>query len=191
MSTPLAVTPTLEQSTVPSPARHRRAAQAFAPIVRATLLLSVLAVLVLALTGVSGRHRDMAAAASAPLPPVAITKLGSAADVLAAVNAERSRAGLLILQTDDVLQGGAQQWAEQLAVSGSVSHDPQLTSAYGDIWTRMGENLGMAPTLDEIHSATLRTKSQRDTILNAKATVIGIGVANGPSGVVLVERIVS
>lgn len=181
----------VEQRGAPFAMSPRRARAALAPILRATLLVSIFAVVVVALASVSGTHRDVASAATTTAIPTAAAPLSGAADVLGAVNVERSRVGLSGLRTDDVLQRGAQQWAEQLAASGSVTHDPQLTAAYGDVWTRMVENLGIAATLDEIHATTLRTKSPHDAILDAKATLIGIGVATGPSGVVLVERVVA
>jgi uncharacterized protein YkwD len=170
-----------------------RAAGGLRAFVRATRLLSVALVAVSAVVAFAPRdHADRAEAATAapaPASPAGAPEITDATTLLAAINAARAGKGLGPLQSDPVLDAGAQQWADDMAAHASVSHDPQLTAAYSDDWRRMAENVSTGASLGELHGASLR--GSRATILDPDATLVGVGIAVAPRAVYLVERTVS
>ena len=185
---------------LPTPDRAAGGMQAF---FRATRLISIVLVAVSAVVAFAPHnHADRAEAAtttppvSAPAaapttaaPAAAGPEITDGAGLVAAINAVRSAKGLAVLQSDPVLDSGAQQWADAMATQDSVSHDPQLTAAYSDDWKRMGETVSTGMTIGELHAASLRTAAA--TILDPTATLIGVGIALKPGGgVFLVERTV-
>ena len=185
---------------LPTPDRAAGGMQAF---FRATRLISIVLVAVSAVVAFAPHnHADRAEAAtttppvSAPeaapttaAPAAAAPEINDGAGLVAAINAVRSAKGLAVLQSDPVLDSGAQQWADAMATQDSVSHDPQLTAAYSDDWKRMGETVSTGMTIGELHAASLRTAAA--TILDPTATLIGVGIALKPGGgVFLVERTV-
>ena len=168
---------------------------------RATRLLSIALVAVSAVVAFAPHNRADRAEAATTTPPVsaatpttltpavASPEITDGTGLVAAINAARSAKGLAVLQTDPVLDSGAQQWADAMATQGSVSHDPQLTAAYSDDWKRMGENVSTGVSIGELHADSLRTAAA--TILDPTATHVGVGIALKPGGgVFLVERTV-
>ena len=185
---------TSPSSTAPTAtATADRSAGRLQAFLRATRLISVALVAVSAVVVLAPRDRadraEAATAAQAPAPAVAAPEITDGAGLVAAINVARTAKGLALLQSDPVLDSGAQQWADAMATQGSVSHDPQLTAAYSDDWKRMGENVSTGMSIGELHADSLRTAAA--TILDPTATLVGVGIALKPGGgVFLVERTV-
>lgn len=171
------------------------------PFLRATRLLFVVLVAGAAVAMFAPRnHIDRAEAATqaqspapaqplAPAPEAAVAEITDRAGLLAAINEARAAKGLAILQSDPILDAGAQQWADAMAAQLAVSHDPQLTAGYSDDWRRMGENVSTGFSISVLHAASL--KSAAATVLDPNATLVGVGISVQPGGVYLVERTVS
>ena len=165
------------------------------PFLRATRLLSVVLVVVGAAVMFAPRgHIDRAEAAThaqapSPAPEVAVAEITDGAGLVAAINEARAAKGLAILQSDPILDAGAQQWADAMAAQGAVSHDPQLTAGYSDDWRHMGENVAVGSSINVLHDASLRSVAA--TVLDPNATLVGVGVSVQPGAVYLVERTVT
>ena len=173
------------------------------PFLRATRLLFVVLVAGAAVAMFAPRnHIDRAEAATqaqaqspaqplapAPAPEAAVAEITDRAGLVAAINEARAAKGLAILQSDPILDAGAQQWADAMAAQLAVSHDPQLTAGYSDDWRRMGENVSTGFSISVLHAASL--KSAAATVLDPNATLVGVGISVQPGGVYLVERTVS
>ena len=163
------------------------------PFLRATRLVSIVLVSVSAVAMFAPRsHTDRAEAATnaqAPSPAPAVAEITDAAGLVAAINEERVAKGLAILQSDPILDAGAQQWADAMAAQGAVSHDPQLTAGYSDDWRRMGENVSTGSSISVLHAASLNIAAA--TVLDPNATLVGVGVSVQPGAVYLVERTVT
>ena len=163
------------------------------PFFRATRLLSVVLVAVgAAVMFAPHGHIDRAEAATnapAPSPAPAVAEITDGAGLVAAINEARAAKGLAILQSDPILDAGAQQWADAMAAQGAVSHDPQLTAGYSDDWRHMGENVAVGSSINVLHDASLRSVAA--TVLDPNATLVGVGVSVQPGAVYLVERTVT
>jgi uncharacterized protein YkwD len=100
-------------------------------------------------------------------------------------NQARAQSGLAALAYDSGAVGVARGWAQELARSGNLRHNPNLAAqvdAYvTNQWTRLGENVGYASTPDEVHSAYMNSSGHRANILGDYNRV-GVGAARDASG---------
>lgn len=92
------------------------------------------------------------------------------------VNTERQSRGLHDLQLHGDLVDKAQAWAEQMAVWGRVRHS-DLGSGVGPGWRILGENVGWARSVEEMHSMFMRSSGHRRQIVDGRYTHFGVGVA--------------
>lgn len=104
------------------------------------------------------------------------TQNGEAWDSAVLVNQSRHAAGVRDVHIDDVLVAKAQAWAEHMAATGSVSHS-NLTQGVGDDWRVLGENVGWARSIDEMHQLFLNSPAHRSTMLDGRYDRFGVGVA--------------
>jgi uncharacterized protein YkwD len=107
----------------------------------------------------------LAAAACTPAPPDPVRDL---------VNQSRRSVGLPALIAHGQLDAKAQAWSEKLARDGRLSHS-HLPSGITVQWKRLGENVGMGPTIESVHRAYLNSPSHRANILNSSFNHIGTG----------------
>ena len=120
--------------------------------------------------------------------PFAGAKDVSASSVIALANDYRSKNGLEALAQDSFLMAAAQQRARELADSRSFAH----TRPNGEMWTtvlkghslaHVAENLGRGQTsASSVIYAWQKSSSHNATLLDAKATKVGVGVAKGNDG---------
>jgi uncharacterized protein YkwD len=99
-------------------------------------------------------------------------------------NAARVRAGLQPLKVDEGLRRAARAHAAQMALQDKLSHqfpdEPSLQQRISAnsplIMEREGENVAVAPTLDEAHQALMASPPHRDNLLNTRYTLAGFGI---------------
>ena len=100
-------------------------------------------------------------------------------------NQARAQHGLPALAYDSAAVGVARGWAQELARSQSLRHNPNLAwevSTYvTDEWTRIGENVGYASTADQVFNAYMASSGHRANILGDYNRV-GVGAARDASG---------
>ena len=104
------------------------------------------------------------------------TKNGEAWESAVLVNQSRHASGVRDVHIDEVLVEKAQAWADHMAATGSVSHS-NLTQGVGDDWRVLGENVGWANSVDEMHRLFLESPAHRSTMLDRRYDRFGIGVA--------------
>lgn len=93
------------------------------------------------------------------------------------INNSRRSAGVHQLANYGPASTKAQNWAEHLAAIGTIKHS-NLTSGYQPgTWCRLGENVGMGPSLATIHNAFLNSPSHRANLLSRYYDHMGTGVA--------------
>ncbi|CAN5603007.1 hypothetical protein BH10ACT3_BH10ACT3_16030 [soil metagenome] len=92
------------------------------------------------------------------------------------VNTARTDRGLPALTLNDTLVDKAQAWAETMAANGSASHSV-LTQGVGPGWSRIGENVGWARSIDEMHQMFMNSPAHRAAILDGGYPQYGVGVA--------------
>jgi uncharacterized protein YkwD len=104
------------------------------------------------------------------------TKNTEAWNTAVLVNQSRHAAGVRDVHIDEVLVAKAQAWAEHMAATGTVSHS-SLTHGVGDDWRVLGENVGWARSVEEMHSLFLDSPAHRRTMLDGRYDRVGVGVA--------------
>lgn len=100
-------------------------------------------------------------------------------------NQARAQNGKAALAYDPAAVGVARGWAQELARSGSLRHNPNLahevTTYVTPDWTRIGENVGYASGPDQVFNAYMNSSGHRANILGDYNRV-GVGAARDASG---------
>ncbi len=104
------------------------------------------------------------------------TRNAEAWDSAVLVNEARHRAGAKDVTLEGSLVEKAQAWAERMAATGTVSHSKLSDGVQGD-WRVLGENVGWARSIDEMHQMFLNSASHRSTMLDRRYSRFGVGVA--------------
>ncbi|HVE47553.1 MAG TPA: CAP domain-containing protein [Acidimicrobiales bacterium] len=94
---------------------------------------------------------------------------------LALVNQERAARGLGRLVAADDLVAVARRHSARMAARNEVFHNSNLSSEV-EGWELLGENVGLGPTVREVHEALMASKVHRDVILHPRFTELGVGV---------------
>jgi Cysteine-rich secretory protein family len=121
------------------------------------------------------------------LPLSAAQAAGGSGQFVSDTNSARSAHGTKALATSSDLTSIAQHWAQQMADSGELSHNPKLTSQVGH-WQKLGENVGYGPDVETIQDAFMHSAGHRANILDPDFTQVGIGVVV-KDGVVWVSEV--
>lgn len=107
---------------------------------------------------------------------VALGGISSATeDLLALTNADRSTNGLAPLAGAPDLRAFAQRRAEELMRAGKLWHTSNLGTEVTN-WRVVGENVGRGPTLPDIESAFMASPTHRANILRPEFSEAGVGV---------------
>ena len=103
-------------------------------------------------------------------------------DFVAAVNAARANAGRAPLTYSSSLSAVAYRWAEHMAATGDLAHNPSITAQVGSFrW--VGENVGYGPDWRAVQNAFMASPMHRSNILDSDYTQLGIGVVHKGSRV--------
>lgn len=92
------------------------------------------------------------------------------------INNSRSSNGVRKLADYAPSDTKAQNWANYLAGRGSLAHSTLTDGYQSGTWCRLGENVGMGPSLSAIHNAFMNSPSHRANIVNANYDHVGTGV---------------
>ena len=76
----------------------------------------------------------------------------------------------------------AQAWADQLSRQGYLSHSRLTDGNWSTSWTKLGENVGYAWSLEQAQSAFMNSAPHRANILDRNYNKVGTGVAQGGDG---------
>jgi len=97
------------------------------------------------------------------------------------VNEARSEAGVRPLEPNFEIGWKAQLWSEQMAKTGVLAHS-NLTDGVVSPWTKLGENVGVGPSVKAIHEAFMASESHKENILDPDFQYYGVGVARAANG---------
>jgi uncharacterized protein YkwD len=119
----------------------------------------------------------MSAAAAGHHPPHSVRSFDSS--LLDQANLARSSVGRSHYTMNHKLWKVAHKWAEHLAATGTLAHDPKLTKNVTKAcpqWTDTGENVGMVygETADQLFQAYMADPPHRANILNKSYRQVGI-----------------
>jgi uncharacterized protein YkwD len=93
------------------------------------------------------------------------------------VNGLRASNGLPGLDLDGEQSALAQQRADINAGNASLAHTPNLQAGVTANWTKLGENVGVGPTVTAIGNAFVNSPQHLHNLLDPAYTAIGIGVS--------------
>jgi uncharacterized protein YkwD len=106
---------------------------------------------------------------------------------IAKLNAARQSAGLSPYAVASDLTSVARSHSAQMASSGSLYHNPSLTSDVSN-WQAVGENVGEGPNVEDIHTAFMNSPDHRANILDRDFTQVGVGVSVDKNGIIWVTQ---
>ena len=103
-------------------------------------------------------------------------------DFIRRINSERTSRGIAAMAVDSELTGIARNWAQHMASTNTLSHNPNLANQVKQDWVKLGENVGVGDTVDAIHTAFMNSPAHRANILDGDFTKVGVGVVTGGDG---------
>lgn len=101
--------------------------------------------------------------------------------VLADVNQERTSRGLGALIPSAGIEGPAQTWAQHMAATGQLEHNPNYGDQIPGGWTKAAENIAAGPAPDNVVAVWMNSSGHRANILG-DYTHTGIGYAVATDG---------
>lgn len=115
-------------------------------------------------------------------------------DMLRAINSERRKRGLAPLEWCNACADVARSHSKDMYRGGYFSHenlegeDPFDRMIAADIgYGAAGENLALAPTVEEAHEGLMRSPDHRENILRRAFDEVGIGIYQGPYGLMCTQ----
>jgi len=116
-------------------------------------------------------------------PRVAAKPLLSEKQIFDQLNQERQKAGLPILEWNDLLAEAARSHSQMMAENDKLAHqlagEPPLQeriALQGVRFTRAGENIALTGYVEDVHLALMTSAGHRANMLNPKYNAVGIGV---------------
>lgn len=134
----------------------------------------------------------VAASVALSTPLVATGRSADDASAVALANASRRSAGLHTLRRAGVLDALAARHNARMASSGTIFHNealPSQLSATGAAWVIVGENVGVGPSVRDIHDGFMASATHRDNVLSSEYNAVGIAVTTGARGRVYVTQV--
>lgn len=112
----------------------------------------------------------------------ALADAGAEAGFIDKANEARAERGADALRIDAELTAVARRWSAKMAQAQSLSHNPNLPSEVTQDWEKLAENVGVGPTVEEVHTAFMASTSHRTKILDPVFTTVGVGVVIDAKG---------
>ena len=98
------------------------------------------------------------------------------ASFIAALNQTRARAGLPELVVHDELTSLSRVWAQTMADAGDIFHADPISAGLGAPWLKLGENVGVGPTVGDLMRAFEASPGHHANIIDPEFTHVGVGV---------------
>ncbi|MEA2901490.1 MAG: hypothetical protein QOH36_1377 [Actinomycetota bacterium] len=119
-------------------------------------------------------------------PAATADSVSDEARVLSLLNQTRAAVGAPALGLNTTLSSVARTWAAAMATAGRISHNPSLsTQVVG--WSRLGENVGVGPSVDAVHEALRNSPGHYANMVDSAFNAVGIGVAYAGGSVYVVQ----
>lgn len=99
-----------------------------------------------------------------------------------AINQLRASKGLNPLAIDGQLTNVAQNWAVQMAENDGISHRLDIRAGISALWRRLGENVGVGPTVSQLMDAFIASPGHYKNLVDPTFTHIGVGTVRTPDG---------
>jgi hypothetical protein len=112
---------------------------------------------------------------------------GTEACIFDNINSARAAADVSAVQRSSDLSSRARAWSERMASEGSLYHSA-IRSQYGSSWKLIGENVAEDFDCAEVHRMFMASPHHRENILDARFTLVGVGAAYTPDGILYVTQ---
>jgi len=107
------------------------------------------------------------------------------------LNDERVARGLPGLPHSDALRTVARRHAQKMMVEGRIFHNERLAEDIQAVfpdWARVGENVGVSPSIPSVHRAFMDSPGHRANVLDPDWGWLGVGVVSGGSRLFVTEN---
>lgn len=95
---------------------------------------------------------------------------------VAKINELRASKGLQPLIVDAELTNIGRDWAGKMAAAGQISHNPNFRYEVTEDWQRLGENVGVGPSVDSLFQAFVNSPGHYANLVQPDYNRVGIGV---------------
>lgn len=100
------------------------------------------------------------------------------------INDLRTQRGLARLEVHPELTALGRRWVASMAAVDRISHNPRLSTAVNSDWEKLGENVGVGPTVAKLHAAFVASPSHYRNLVDRDFSHVGVGVVTGRNGVI-------
>jgi hypothetical protein len=97
---------------------------------------------------------------------------------LALTNQLRAQHGLSQLASYGGLVSIARTWSGNMARAGGISHNMNLPNQMGGPWTKLGENVGVGGSVQDIQNAFIASPHHYENLVDPVWNYVGIGVVD-------------
>jgi hypothetical protein len=136
-----------------------------------------------ALTGLAGIGLLSQAA-----PALAASSPSAAEQFIADINALRASVGVGALRESSTLDSIASGWSLRLESAGTLSHNPSLTSEAPSSWRKLGENVGVGPSVPALQTAFTNSPEHYANMVDGSFNQIGVNVQIDSNGALWVTE---
>ncbi len=112
-------------------------------------------------------------------------------ELTALLNAEREVRGLPPLPTSDALRTVSRRHTQKMMLAGTIFHSDDLRGETEEIfpnWAKIGENVGVGPTIPRTHQAFMDSPGHRSNILDSDWQTLAIGVIADGNRLYMTQR---
>ncbi|HEX2027560.1 MAG TPA: cell wall-binding repeat-containing protein [Nitriliruptorales bacterium] len=107
------------------------------------------------------------------------------------LNGERAAKGLPTLSSSDALRTVARRHSQRMMTEGTIFHNQRLSEEVQALfpkWARVGENVGVGPSIPSVHRAFMNSPGHRANILDPDFAHLAVGVVSGGSRLFMTEN---
>jgi uncharacterized protein YkwD len=104
------------------------------------------------------------------------------AQFVSRINGLRASRGLSQLAVHGQLLSVARNWTERMVQAGRISHNPNLSSEVSGDWTKLGENVGVGPTVDALMDAFMASPAHHRNLVDPEWNYVAVGVVRAADG---------
>jgi uncharacterized protein YkwD len=104
------------------------------------------------------------------------------AQFVSRINSLRASKGLSQLKVDSQLLGVARNWTEKMVAAGKISHNPNLSSEVSGNWTKLGENVGVGPSVDALMQAFINSPAHYRNLVDPDWNYVAAAVTRAADG---------
>jgi uncharacterized protein YkwD len=92
------------------------------------------------------------------------------------INEVRASVGAQPLSVNVELERVARGWTKKMKAAGDISHNPDLAKEVTADWRKLGENVGVGPTVELLHAAFIKSPAHYKNLVDPAFDSVGITI---------------